>query len=134
METKRERLIYAMQVEGVSPSELAKRLREAGTNISPQSIHYWVEGQTKDFKNENLFAVADALKFEPRWIVTGELPMRQRRPDPLKEIILLYDAATEQGKKVIELTAKTLLALTAENVKQNHLSEPKYGSSGGPKQ
>lgn len=131
METKRERLLFAMNERGLGPSELARQLRAAGVKISPQSVHFWIEGKTKDFKNENLFATADILQFEPRWIVTGELPMRQRVPDPLREVILLYDVATKEGKTVIELAARTLLALTAEAVRQNHLNdEDSYGAGG----
>jgi transcriptional regulator with XRE-family HTH domain len=47
--------------------------------VAPASVTQWISGQTKGMKPENLFATADFLGIEPRWLATGEGPMRVNR-------------------------------------------------------
>ena len=47
--------------------------------VAPASVTQWISGQTKGMKPENLFAAADFLGIEPRWLATGEGPMRVNR-------------------------------------------------------
>ena len=47
--------------------------------VAPAAVTQWISGQTKGMKPENLFAAADFLGIEPRWLATGEGPMRVNR-------------------------------------------------------
>ena len=51
--------------------------------VTPAAVSQWVSGQTKNLRLENLFSAADYLGVEPRWLATGEGPMRRRMQDLL---------------------------------------------------
>src|SRR3990167_2522397 len=55
---------------GLMPVDLANA---AGVSVS--AVLQWEKGSTKNLKNEHLFAIADALNVNARWLATGEGPM-----------------------------------------------------------
>lgn len=74
-----------MEELGVRPGELA-----GAVGVSISAVLQWLGGMTKGLKPENLFAVADALGVEARWLGTGKgskelqakMPARLPRREP----------------------------------------------------
>lgn len=60
------RLKERMKVVGMSAAELARRV-----NISPVSVHLWLDGTTKSIKGANLLRAATALEVTPEWLSSG---------------------------------------------------------------
>lgn len=44
------------------------------TGVSPTAITYWERGDTKNLRNEHLFALEKCTGYSARWIVTGKGP------------------------------------------------------------
>ena len=59
--------------------EVKKAHLAKACGVAPAAVSQWVSGETKNMKLENLFAAADFLGIEPRWLATGEGPMRVNR-------------------------------------------------------
>jgi transcriptional regulator with XRE-family HTH domain len=79
MKTVAERLSAALsERRELTQSGLAK-----SCHVTPAAVSQWVSGQTKDLRLENLFSAADYLGVEPRWLATGEGPMRRNPHDTL---------------------------------------------------
>lgn len=57
----------------MSQADLA---RAAG--VSRGTVHGWFDGRPTNLRPRTLFAVADALNVEARWLATGEGPMTKR--------------------------------------------------------
>lgn len=55
--------------------------------VTRATINDWKQGRTKNLRNENLFALADATGYAARWIATGAGPKRVERKAPDVEII-----------------------------------------------
>lgn len=68
------RVAYAVRRSGLSVEAIADKIK-----ISKQSIYQWIDGQTKNIRNEYLFAFADVTGLNARWIATGEGPETQPR-------------------------------------------------------
>ena len=66
---KGERIAYAIKKSEHSPASMAREL-----GCSAAAIYQWIDGTTKDLKNELLFALADKTGFSARWLATGEGP------------------------------------------------------------
>ena len=64
-----ERLAEAMQERGISGSALA-----AALGITRQSVSLLLSRDSKSMKPEHLFAAADFLRVEARWLALGEGP------------------------------------------------------------
>ena len=69
MSTLADRIQQIMRETALKPKDLSKI-----TGVSVQSISYWVNGQTKDIRNETLFKLARGTGYSPEWIATGEGP------------------------------------------------------------
>ena len=66
-----ERIRIRREELSLRPVDLAEAV---GVSIS--AVLYWESGQTKNLKNEHLFALADRLQVNPRWLGIGEGPKR----------------------------------------------------------
>jgi len=68
-----ERVKYAIEHApgNLTPTSVAVKI-----GCSREAILQWISGETKNIKNEYLFAFADLTGFEARWIATGEGPER----------------------------------------------------------
>ncbi len=65
-----ERLKYARQRAKMSQEELARRV-----NVSKATISKAEMGLTQDMMMNTLFAMADAMMIDPRWLATGKSPI-----------------------------------------------------------
>lgn len=81
-ETFHQRLAEAMQERGISGSALA-----AALGVSRQSISLLLSKDSKSMKPEHLFAAADFLGVEPRWLAIGEGPKHPPLSDLPPELI-----------------------------------------------
>jgi transcriptional regulator with XRE-family HTH domain len=64
-----ERLAEVMQERGITAAALA-----AALGLTRQSISLLLSRDSKAMRPENLFAAADFLGVEPRWLAIGEGP------------------------------------------------------------
>lgn len=67
MKSLSDRVTQAVNASGKSASAIA---REIG--VTPEAVLQWMNGPTKNLRNDNLFRLADATGFSARWIGTGE--------------------------------------------------------------
>lgn len=68
-----ERLNDAFSHSGYSKAELARRL-----GLTRATIGAWLHGRSVNIRPDNLFALADVLEIEARWLATGQGP-RERQ-------------------------------------------------------
>lgn len=73
METWRDRLRRVMEMRKIDPPKLAKM-----AGVSRAVPHQWLSGQTKTMNQNHVFAVADALGVNPRWLIIGKGPMEPK--------------------------------------------------------
>lgn len=69
MNTLAERVTKAIETSGNTASSVARQI-----GCSPEAVLQWMNGSTKNIKNEFLFALADITKFNARWLGTGDGP------------------------------------------------------------
>lgn len=67
--TLAQRITRARKDVGLSREDLA-----AAAGVSVAAVQAWESGATKNLKLEHLFAVADALNVNPRWLATEHGP------------------------------------------------------------
>jgi transcriptional regulator with XRE-family HTH domain len=65
-------MLDAFASSGLSQADLARRC-----GVTRASVNGWLQGRTVNIRPDHLFAAADALGVEARWIATGKGP-RQR--------------------------------------------------------
>ena len=64
------RIRTAMAACGMkSVAELGRRI-----GLPRQTVHRWINGDTKNMTHENLYKVADALQVRARWLAVGDAP------------------------------------------------------------
>lgn len=100
--TKPERVAYAISESGETPASMARMI-----GCTSAAIYQWIAGDTKDIRNELLFALADATKFHARWIATGEGPERPREDERLARLAELFGTLDERGKTAVFRVAET---------------------------
>jgi transcriptional regulator with XRE-family HTH domain len=62
------RIRIAMTACGMkSVAELGRRI-----GLPRQTVHRWINGDTKNMTHENLYKVADALQVRARWLAVGD--------------------------------------------------------------
>lgn len=62
------RIRMAMAACGMkSVAELGRRI-----GLPRQTVHRWINGDTKNMTHENLYKVADALQVRARWLAVGD--------------------------------------------------------------
>lgn len=57
----------AAKADGLSQAELARRV-----GVSKQAVGDWLKGRVTEIRPDNLYALADALQVEARWLATGK--------------------------------------------------------------
>lgn len=70
-DTLGQRVKHAVDESGLTGEQIGVRI-----GCSREAISQWINGPTKNIKNELLFAFADVTGFRARWIATGEGPQR----------------------------------------------------------
>lgn len=73
-----ERLADAMQDAGINGRSLA-----AAVGVKESSVSQWLSSKIKGLSGNHVFAVADVLGVEPRWLLTGVGPRKPRLPPEL---------------------------------------------------
>ena len=88
-----ERLMARLRELGLRKADLARAVK-----ISDTAVGLWIKGETKDLRLENLFAAADFLQVEARWLATGQGPKLKAPVDTLQLEI-------EEGEAIKRLRA-----------------------------
>lgn len=104
-----------MATSGIkTPAELAKKLR-----IHRQTVHKWVDGQSDKLTPEYLFALADALQVNPRWLAFGppESPVQPQTLDPeqaeVVQIKTTLEHASPEAKDQWLTSGRSLVKIVA---------------------
>lgn len=98
-----DRLHYAMRESSKTAADLA-----VACGVTVQAVYNWLKNPHMNLKNEHLFLVADLMRFEARWIATGNGPERPVR-DPLEEALIeRYRVAGATEQEAIRQVAETL--------------------------
>lgn len=110
-----DRLHHAMLQSSKTPADLA-----TACGISVQAVYNWLKNPNMNLKNEHLFLVADLMRFEARWIATGDGAERPAMDESEKSLLERYRAvgATEQEaiRQVAETLARPYLPHKSETV------------------
>lgn len=106
LNTKSGRIAHILDVTENTPSSMARLL---GT--TPSAIYQWLDGSTKNIKEDLLWKLADKTGFQARWISLGDGPMQIPRgvkhanevllamePQALYTAVRLIDTLAEPGK------------------------------------
>lgn len=65
---------FGQRVKGLRNSkDLSQEKLGAAIGVGKQTISSWEKDQVKNVELEHLFALADALGVEPRWLALGHL-------------------------------------------------------------
>jgi len=97
---KTERLKEARLAADLSKSELA---REIG--VSPQAVGLWEKGETKNLKNDHLFALEKVTGYSAKWLSDGKGDKFSKNFNlSTKEVELLrkFRKASDEEKRLIE--------------------------------
>lgn len=82
--------------------------------VTKGAISQWENGTVKTIRPENLFALADYYRVEPRWIVFGDGPMRSAEraaADALESQLLeMYRALPDDYRAMLLADANKYLA------------------------
>lgn len=65
------RIAYVIERSGHNPASAAKLLE-----CTPAAVYQWIDGSTKNLKQQLLWRLADLTGYEARWISLGEGPQR----------------------------------------------------------
>lgn len=97
LSTKSGRIAYVIEVSGHKPGSIAKLLK-----CAPAAVYQWINGSTKNLKEDLLWALADITGYEARWISTGQEPMKIEKG--IKHATLVLSAMEPEGRyKAIRL-------------------------------
>jgi len=69
--TKNGRIAFVIDASDHTPSSISRLL-----HCAPAAIYQWIDGSTKNLKEDHLWNLADITGYEARWISTGEGPAR----------------------------------------------------------
>lgn len=103
------RVGFAVRSSSMPVEAIADRM-----GITKQAIYQWIDGRTKNIKNEYLFAFADITDFNARWIATGSGPDRPPRYEDrrvqhmLRVMESLPDYAIDGAVKDIDTLAELI--------------------------
>ena len=105
------RIRTAMAACGMkSVAELGRRI-----GLPRQTVHRWINGDTKNMTHENLYKVADALQVRARWLAVGDnAPAQLDLADgDVVGLIRIYEALPPAGREQWLAIGRTLLAISA---------------------
>jgi transcriptional regulator with XRE-family HTH domain len=95
-----ERLPAALAHAGMTDTEFTRRAVMM-LSISKQAVGKILNGGSRNFKAENLFAAARILKVNPEWLATGRGPMADNIPlgADVLEVAVAMDAVTDPERR-----------------------------------
>jgi hypothetical protein len=67
LKTKAGRIAYAIKASHHTPASIAML-----TGCAAPAVYQWINGSTKNLKEEHLWKLSDVTGFDARWISTGE--------------------------------------------------------------
>ena len=98
------RLADALRASGLTQAELARAV-----GLTRGSVNAWMQGRSQHIRAEHLFAVADTLGVEARWLATGKGPRdRQVLSQAAAELIADYQALDDDAKAAVRLLARQI--------------------------
>lgn len=112
MKTLPERLDAALKHAKKDRPALIK-----ATGASRQAVNKWFEGTSSNLKMTHLFAVADVLGIEARWLATGEGEMKAGKssgcthgdiPQRRIDLIRMYSHLPDEVRRPIRALIETL--------------------------
>lgn len=89
-----ERIAAAIRQAGMTKSAVAQAV-----GVSPAAVTQWINGGTKDIKNENLFALATITGVSARWLATGEGDMHAPNGIPEGATVHAYRSQDELSEE-----------------------------------
>lgn len=103
------RIRTAMTACGMkSVAELGRRI-----GLPRQTVHRWINGDTKNMTHENLYKVADVLQVRARWLAVGDTAPAQidLGEGDVVGLIKIYEAMSPQARDQWLAIGRTLLAM-----------------------
>ena len=103
------RIRTAMTACGMkSVAELGRRI-----GLPRQTVHRWINGDTKNMTHENLYKVADVLQVRARWLAVGDTAPAQidLGEGDVVGLIKIYEAMSPPARDQWLAIGRTLLAM-----------------------
>ena len=96
MTTLAERVRYALEDRGITQTQLARM-----TGFSPASVNNWLSGETKSLKAETANKIAQALRVNAVWLITGVGEIHPHKHDAIDQdgtvVLKRFDVAASCG-------------------------------------
>lgn len=94
-----DRLTLALHESGLTQAALGRIV-----GVTRGAINGWLRGRAVNIRPEHLFAAADALGVEARWLATGKGPMlRQRVADDAADLLESFEALDDDERRAVQL-------------------------------
>jgi transcriptional regulator with XRE-family HTH domain len=106
LSTKEGRIAFVLESSGHNPNSMAKLI-----GCKAAAIYQWLNGSTKNIKENLLWSLADVTGFEARWISNGQGPAKidssikhanqvlmAMQPSARYTAVRLLDTLAEPGK------------------------------------
>ncbi len=103
------RIRTAMTACGMkSVAELGRRI-----GLPRQTVHRWINGDTKNMTHENLYKVADALQVRARWLAVGDTAPAQidLGEGDVVGLIKIYESMPSAAREQWLAIGRTLLSM-----------------------
>jgi transcriptional regulator with XRE-family HTH domain len=103
------RIRTAMTACGMkSVAELGRRI-----GLPRQTVHRWINGDTKNMTHENLYKVADVLQVRARWLAVGDTAPAQidLGEGDVVGLIKIYEAMPSEARDQWLAIGRTLLSM-----------------------
>ena len=103
------RIRTAMTACGMkSVAELGRRI-----GLPRQTVHRWINGDTKNMTHENLYKVADALQVRARWLAVGDTAPAQidLGEGDVVGLIKIYESMPVAAREQWLAIGRTLLSM-----------------------
>lgn len=75
------RILAARKERGLTQTDLGN-----AAGVTKASVSKWERGDTKSIRPENLFAIADKLRYHARWLAIADGPDKMRETDEIKPL------------------------------------------------
>lgn len=90
LQTKGGRIQYILDMTGHNPASIAKLI-----GCAPAAVYQWIDGSTKNLKEQFLWKLADVTGFEARWISLGEgVPMKSAAIKHADQVLMAMEPET----------------------------------------
>lgn len=104
-----QRIAYAIAQANQTPASIARMI-----GCTSAAVYQWIKGDTKDIKNDYLFALADATGFEARWIAIGKGPETKAAGERERRLLDTYALLDERGRAAVHRVAEAECAYVTE--------------------